>query len=178
MKDLIKLIATILLCVGTANPAEISHHESDDIQFSIPEIVANVAVYDSNGDERYRFKQGEQIRIVISVQNLTDKPKDIWMGGSGSEVLVTLENVERVIWSSTWGLAFPASASKRVLAPLETWEFAAEWDQGMIGTSFEKTSKRVPAGTYQVIGKLSGYRELSADCTEVYAAARSIEISE
>ncbi|MFN2564596.1 MAG: BsuPI-related putative proteinase inhibitor [Gemmatimonadaceae bacterium] len=93
---------------------------------------------------------GQPVPVTFRVENVAGRPLDLYLRGRtiAFDVIVERRGGGAPVWRRLAGEIIPAILQLRTLAPGETFELRAEWDQRT------NRGRRVSAGVYSVRGAL------------------------
>ena len=113
-------------------------------------------------------RAGETVPIILRAVNTSDRPLDLYLRGRtiAFDVVVTRADGDTV-WRRLEGQIIPAILQLRTLAPRETLELRADWDQS------DNRGRRVSAGVYTVRALLlTDSAPLATDAAELRVTPR------
>ena len=82
--------------------------------------------------DRTSYTRGQPVRITLRVRNGSDEPFTHEVGYPDAVFEVVTR--DKVVWSSTWGQAYPAIAFEETFAPGEEKDATVTWNQDLCRT--------------------------------------------
>lgn len=132
-----------------------------------PRFSTIIETRDQFGTQTDTFSTGEDITLVLIVENLKNKSVSVDVTFPMHEFVVADSTGDSVIWNWTNGQIFPAVMNTIDFAPGEIKEFEMTWDQT------DNDGFSVPTGEYRAHGFLTTINELRKDLISRKTETRS-----
>ena len=134
LRNTLAAISVLLILIG-CNTADNARPAGD--------FVVSIKSFDKFDHESISFVQGEEVKMVLSIKNVSPDTKTLSFSSSKQYDFVIKEKNGAEVWRWSDGKLFTAAFSSYGIAPGETKTFSYKWDQ-----TISDKGELIPIGSY------------------------------